>query len=84
MLTRDEVKRRVLAAIGDNIPELLGARFEESTLLSEHEEVDSLGFIMVLTDLEGELGVTVPDEEWPALRTFGDLVNAFSSRLQMG
>ena len=83
MITREDIKRRLREAIVDNIPELGGRHIEEDTPLSEHEEVDSLSFIMVLSDLEEKLGVTVPDEEWDGLRTFGDVVNAFAKRLHI-
>ena len=59
-----------------------GKRFDDNAVLSEEGDVDSLGFIMVLTELEDKLGVTIPDEEWDGMRTFGDLVNKFVSKIK--
>ena len=79
---RAKVSEAVHEAIDNNIPELLGRRLKDEDVLSEQGEVDSLGFIMVLTELEDKLGVTIPDEEWDGMRTFGDLVNKFVSKIK--
>ena len=38
-----------------------------------------MGFILVLTKLEGEFGATVPDEEWGSLRTLDDVARAIAA-----
>ena len=50
-------------------------------MLNADGNVDSMGFILVLTKLEGALDVKVPDEEWNKLRTIGDIVDAFMKYL---
>jgi acyl carrier protein len=34
-----------------------------------------MGFILVLTKLEGELGCRIPDSEWDKISTLGDLAD---------
>ncbi|MBQ1305317.1 MAG: acyl carrier protein [Erysipelotrichales bacterium] len=81
MITREEVYNLVIKTIKDNVPDMFGDDLSESTVLNADGNVDSMGFILVLTKLEGALDVKVPDEEWNKLRTIGDIVDAFMKYL---
>ena len=76
MITREEVLAAAKRIIADNAPDAFGTTIEEDTVLNVEGNMDSMGFILVLTKLEGETGARIPDKEWDKLRTLGDLVDA--------
>ncbi|MEE8792111.1 MAG: acyl carrier protein [Erysipelotrichaceae bacterium] len=76
MLEREEVIQGVITVIRDNVPEMFGSDLNENTVLNEHGNVDSMGFILIVTKLEGKYDVHLPDEAWISLTTVGDLADA--------
>ena len=74
-MTREEVLETARKIIRDNVPDMFGEELEETTVLNEKGNVDSMGFILVLTKLEGELGCRIPDSEWDKISTLGDLAD---------
>jgi acyl carrier protein len=75
-MTKDEAVRGVIKVIKDNIPDMFGNDLNENTVLNEHGNVDSMGFILIVTKLEGMYNVHIPDEEWLHMTTIGDLAEA--------
>jgi acyl carrier protein len=43
-----------------------------------------MGFILVLTKLEGEFDVRIPSNEWDHIRTLGELADAVMANLPEG
>lgn len=76
MPTRDEVIAKTKKLIEDNVPDMYGKDLKEDTILNAEGNVDSMGFILVLTKLEGFYNVKIPDDEWDSLRTLGDVADA--------
>lgn len=76
MITREEVIARTKKIIQDNVPDMFGKDIQEDTLLNAEGNVDSMGFILIITKLEGAFNVKIPDEEWDSLRTLGDVADA--------
>ena len=81
MIEREEVLEKAKRIIADNVPDMFGSTIDENTLLNPQGNVDSMGFILVLTKLEGEVGAQIPNGEWDSLRTLGDLVDAVMRHL---
>ena len=81
MITREEVLEKAKRIIADNVPDMFGSEIDEDTVLNVEGNVDSMGFILVLTKLEGEVGARIPNSEWDKLRTLGDLVDAVMANL---
>ncbi len=81
MITREEVLEKAKRIIADNVPDMFGSEIDEDTVLNVAGNVDSMGFILVLTKLEGEVGARIPNSEWDSLRTLGDLVDAVMENL---
>lgn len=79
MPTEEEVKERARAIIAEQLPDAYPDRIEDDTVLADEGNVDSMGFILVLTKLEGEFGATVPDKEWGSLRTLDDVARAIAA-----
>ncbi|MDD6258937.1 MAG: acyl carrier protein [Erysipelotrichaceae bacterium] len=76
MPTRDEVIAKTKKLIEENVPDMYGKDLKEDTILNVEGNVDSMGFILVLTKLEGFYNVKIPDDEWDSLRTLGDVADA--------
>lgn len=74
-MTREAVLETARKIIRDNVPDMFGEELEETTVLNEKGNVDSMGFILVLTKLEGELGCRIPDSEWDKISTLGDFAD---------
>ena len=81
MITREEVIEKTRRIIADNVPDMFGTELAEDTVLNAEGNVDSMGFIHVLTKLEGETGARIPNKEWDKLRTLGDLADAVMRNL---
>ena len=75
MLTREEVLAGTKKIIMDNVPEMVQGELTEDTVLNNETAIDSMGFILVVTKLEGKFNVHIPDEEWGKMQTVRDLVN---------
>ena len=75
MITREEIFEKTVKIIRDNVPDMFGSELTEDTVLNAEGNMDSMGFILVVTKLEGELGTKIPDREWDKIRTLGDLVD---------
>ncbi len=75
MVTREEVLKTAKKIITDNVPDMFGDELDENTVLNVQTNVDSMGFILVLTKLEGEFGARIPDDKWNDISTLGDLVD---------
>ena len=76
MITREDIYEKTVKIIRDNVPDMFGTELGEDTVLNAENNVDSMGFILVVTKLEGEFNVRIPDREWDKIRTLGDLVDA--------
>jgi acyl carrier protein len=76
MATVEQVKQRAREIIAEQLPDAYPDRIDDDTVLADEGNVDSMGFILVLTKLEGEFGATVPDEKWGSLRTLDDVARA--------
>lgn len=81
MLTREEVLAGTKKIIMDNVPEMVKGELTEDTVLNNETAIDSMGFILVVTKLEGKFNVHIPDEEWGKMQTVRDLVNTVMKHL---
>lgn len=84
MATEKEVKKRAREIIAETLPEAFPEQIGDDTVLSSEGNVDSMGFIFVLTKLEGEFGAHVPDERWGELRTLNDVAGAIVANVEDG
>lgn len=84
MITREEVLAKTIKIIQDNVPDMFGSELKEDTVLNAEGNVDSMGFILVVTKLEGEFNALIPDDEWDKIRTLGDLVDTVMKYTEKG
>lgn len=64
MATAEEIKSRAREIMAQDLPDDYDPNLKDDEPLITEGGVDSLGFVHVLTKLEGEFGAHVPDEEW--------------------
>ena len=79
MVQRELVLQRTKEIIRENMPDMFGSVDEmtEDTMLNNRKgNIDSMGFILIITKLESEFNAHVPDNKWNNLVSLGDLVNA--------
>ncbi|MEE8885148.1 MAG: phosphopantetheine-binding protein [Eubacteriales bacterium] len=75
-MTRDDVIQRTKEIIRDNVPDMVEGELTEDTHINTETHIDSMGFILVMSKLEGEFNAHVPDEEWMKIVTIGDVADA--------
>ena len=81
MIARDEVLAKTKKIIMDNVPEMIHGELNEDTVINSETAVDSMGFILVMSKLEGAFDVRIPDDKWSKMITLGDIVDTIMSYL---
>ena len=79
MAQRELVLKRTKEIIRENMPDMFGSvdDMTENTMLNNKKgNIDSMGFILIITKLESEFNAHVPDNKWNHIVSLGDLVNA--------
>jgi len=78
MLNKQTVIEKAKEIIMDVTPEMFGNPDElnENTILNTKDHnMDSMGYILIITKLEGEFNAKIPDEKWTKIQTLGDLAD---------
>lgn len=79
MLDRAKVLQRTKEIIQENMPQMFGDvnLIDENTTLNQKDgNVDSMGFILIITKLEAEFDAKVPDNKWNKIGTLKELVDS--------
>ena len=79
MAQREKVMQRTKEIIRENMPDMFGrvdAMTEDTLLNNKDGNIDSMGFILIITKLESEFDASVPDSKWNNITTLGELVDA--------
>ncbi|MBO4352979.1 MAG: acyl carrier protein [Eggerthellaceae bacterium] len=82
MATAEEIKTRAREIMAQDLPEDYNPNLKDDDPLIVEGGVDSLGFVHVLTKLEGEFDAHVPDEEWWDAKTLNALAEVILRNLQ--
>lgn len=80
-MTREEIRRALLAAIVEIAPETDPATIEPSRPLRAQVDIDSADWLHLLVAIDRRLGVDIPDAEAARLRTLQQLVDQCAVRL---
>ena len=73
-MTRDEARAAYLRALYSVAPEAEDEDFTDDMDLGRELELDSMDFLSVVTALHTDLGVVVPEEDTPKMRTISGAV----------
>lgn len=75
-MNREDVKKKVIQTIHQCAPELEGVSMDENSIVNTDIGVDSMEFIYIISKLEGQFSMRIPEEEWENISTLGELVDA--------
>lgn len=81
-MTRDEIRATVLRLLADRAPEADLAQLHPDRPLREQIDLDSMDYLNFLVALHKELGVSVPEKDYPKLATLNACIDYLHSRLQ--
>jgi len=80
-MTKDEIKQKIIEQIYEIAPELEGETIPENENLQRSLEIDSFDFLSLLTALNDELDVEVPESDYSDVDTLEHMAGYFAERL---
>ena len=80
-MTKDEIKQKIIEQIYEIAPELEGETIPENENLQRSLEIDSFDFLSLLTALNDELGVEVPESDYSDVDTLEHMAAYFAEHL---
>lgn len=79
-MTRDEIEAVVRASLGTLAPEVDLAGVRPDADLRDELDIDSMDFLRFVVQLEERLGVSVPEKDYPRVRTLEACVGYLAER----
>ena len=79
-MTDDEIRSAVLQALSEVAPEADPAELEPDVPLRDQLDIDSMDFLNFVIALDKELGVAVPETDYPKLATLDGCVAYLAAR----
>ena len=80
-MTRDEIKRTIIEQILEIAPEIEEEEIEPNENIQRSLEIDSFDFLKILTALNDQLGIEVPEADYGKVDTLENMANYFAERL---
>lgn len=80
-MTRQEVERAVLGILGGLAPEVDLSAVRPDADLREELDIDSMDFLNFVIRVDQRLGVSIPESDYPRVRTLSACVEYLASRL---
>lgn len=77
-----DVRRTVLTALAEVAPETEGEVIEPDADLLDVHDLDSMDLLNLVASIEDQLGVRIPERDWPNLRTLASAVEHLEGLLQ--
>ena len=80
-MTREQIRDAVLSALTRVAPEIDPATLRAESALRVEYELDSMDFLNFVIALHRDLGVDIPESDYPKLATLNGAVDYLSERL---
>ena len=80
-MTDDEIRSTVLRALGEVAPEADPDELDPALPLRDQLDIDSMDFLNFVIALDAELGVPIPESDYPKLATLDGCVAYLSAAL---
>ena len=80
-MTRAEIQTRVVQALATVAPEIDSASLKTDVALRDQVDIDSMDFLRFVIELHKQLGVDVPEADYPKLANLGGAVDYVAARL---
>jgi acyl carrier protein len=74
-MTREEIREAVLRLLGDVAPEADPASLKPDVRIRDQVDIDSMDALNFLISIHAELGVEIPEEDYPKLTTLDGIVD---------
>ncbi len=74
-MNRQEVFDYIIKTIQDCLPDMDVSVLTEDTVIAE-AGIESMAFMLIICRVEGNLGIHIPETEWPSMQTLSDVVDA--------
>ena len=81
MMTKEEIKKKIIEQIYEIAPEHEGETIPEDENIQRSLEIDSFDFLNLLTALNDELGVEVPESDYGEVDTLNHMADYFAERI---
>lgn len=81
MMTQDEIRQVVLQALGSIVPEADLTAIEPDLEFREQLDMDSMDFLNFVIAVDAQLGVEIPEVDYPKMATLDDCVAYISARV---
>ncbi len=75
MLSREEIKNKVINIVKENLPEFKDSDIKEETKLNTQKALDSMTFIYLMCKIEGEFNIKIPQKKWSKMQTLKDVLD---------
>lgn len=79
-MTRDEIRAVVLRHLGDRAPEVDFANVHPDKPLRDQIDLDSMDYLNFLIALHKELGLDIPERDYPKMATLNGCVDYLAAR----
>ena len=80
-MTNEEIKQKIIAQIYEIAPEHEGESIPETENLQRSLDIDSFDFLNLLTALNEELGVEVPESDYGKVDTLEHMAAYIAQRM---
>lgn len=80
-MTKDEIKSAIIKQILEIAPDIEKDEIEPNANIQRSLEIDSFDFLKILTALNEELGVEVPESEYAKVDTLEHMAEYFLERI---
>ena len=80
-MTKEDIKNKIIEQIYEIAPEHEGEEIPVNENIQRSLEIDSFDFLNLLTALNEELGVEVPESDYSEVDTLEHMTNYFAQRL---
>ena len=82
MMTNEEIKAKIIGQIYEIAPEHEGETIPEDENIQRSLEIDSFDFLNLLTALNEELGVEVPEADYSEVDTVEHMTDYFAKHMR--
>lgn len=80
-MTRAEIQEKVVQALASVAPEVDAASLDTDAALRDQVDLDSMDFLRFIIQLHKQLGVEVPEADYPKLASLAGAVDYLAARL---
>ncbi len=80
-MNKEDIKKTIIKEIVNIAPDIEEDEIEENENIQESLEIDSFDFLKILTALNEDLGVEVPESDYDKVKTVNKMVEYFAQRM---